>query len=143
MLFAVSSKRALSPLKKTLGIGTLICAVLFVQPGMPGSASAFQSTQELRLELPANGNLRVENLRGGVIAELWNESYVSVSAITDSGLQSRSPAVIQRSDSLLSVRVARGPLGAQRINLELRIPARAHAAIDSNRLWRDSGRTRK
>ena len=129
MFLAVSSARALSPLKKTLGIGTLICAVLFAQLAMPGTAPAFQAIQELRLELPANGNLRVENLRGGVIAELWNENYVAVSAITDSGQQSKSPAVIQRSDSLLSVRVTRGPLEAQKINLELRIPARAHAAI--------------
>src|SRR5258708_7005003 len=36
---------------------------------------------------------------------------------------------MQRTDSLLSIRVARGP---QRINLQLRIPARAHAAIITN-----------
>ena len=129
MFLAVSSERALSPGKKTLGIVALICAVLVAQGPAPGSAPAFQSNQDLRLELPANGNLRVENLRGGVIAELWDQDYVSVSAITDSGEHSRSPAVIQRSDTLLSVRVARGPVGAQKINLELRIPARAHAAI--------------
>jgi Ca-activated chloride channel family protein len=129
MFLAVSRDRALFSLKKTLGIVALVCAVLAAQNPAPGSAAAFQSNQDLRLELPANGNLRVENLRGGVIAELWDKNYVSVSAITDSGQQSRSPAVIQRSDSLLSVRVARGPVGAQKINLELRIPARAHAAI--------------
>ena len=129
MFLAVSSERALSPVQKTLGIVALICAVLVAQEPAPGSTPAFQSNQDLRLELPANGNLRVENLRGGVIAELWDQNYVSVSAITDSGERSRSPAVIQRSDTLLSVRVARGPVGAQKINLELRIPARAHAAI--------------
>src|SRR5216684_1002776 len=65
-----------------------------------------QTTGDLRFELPANGNLRVENLRGGVIAEVWKENYVSVVAITDSGRQSRSPAVIQRTESLLSIHVA-------------------------------------
>ena len=35
---------------------------------------------------------------------MWKENYVSVVAITDSGRQSRSPAVIQRTDSLLSIR---------------------------------------
>jgi len=129
MFLAVSRGRAVSSLKKTLGIIALVCAVLTAQNPAPVSAAAFQSNQDLRFELPANGNLRVENLRGGVIAELWDQNYVSVAAITDSGQQSRSPAVIQRSDTLLSVRVARGPAGAQKINLELRIPARAHAAI--------------
>jgi Ca-activated chloride channel family protein len=89
----------------------------------------FQTDEGLRLELPQNGNLRVENLRGGVIADLWDESYVSVSAITDSGRQNRSPAIVQRTDSLVSVRVPRGATNAVRINLELKIPARAHVAI--------------
>src|SRR6266850_429635 len=129
MFLAVSSERSLSPVKRTLGMVALICAVLAAQVPAPGSTPAFQAGQDLRLELPTNGNLRVENLRGGVIAELWDQNYVSVSAITDSGEPSRSPAVIQRSNSLLSLRVARGPVGAQKINLELRIPARAHAAI--------------
>jgi len=93
------------------------------------NSTGLQAEAGLRLELPANGNLRVENLRGGVIAELWSENYVSVSAITDSGQESRSPAVVQRSDSLLSLRVARGAAGAARINLQLKIPARAHVAI--------------
>ena len=92
-------------------------------------AAVLQSEEGLRFELPANGNLRVENLRGGVIVDLWSENYVSVSAITDSGRESRSAAVVQRSDSLLSVRVPRGAVGAARINLKLKIPARAHAAI--------------
>lgn len=94
-----------------------------------GASTRSQSDDGLRLELPANGNLRIENLRGGVIAQVWKEDFVSVSAIFDSGKQSRSPAVVQRTDSLLSVRVARSPAAAPRINLELRIPARAHAAI--------------
>src|SRR5947207_1709269 len=94
-----------------------------------GASARSKSDDGLHLELPTNGNLRIENLRGGVIAQVWNEDYLSVSAIFDSGKQSRSPAVVQRTDSLLSVRVARGPAGGPRINLELRIPARAHAAI--------------
>lgn len=93
------------------------------------SPALFQSEEGLRFELPANGNLRIENLRGGVIAEVWKENYVSVVAITDSGRQSRSPAVIRRTEGLLSIHVARGTAAAQRINLQLRIPARAHAAI--------------
>jgi VWFA-related protein len=107
-----------------VGLGLTLVANL-AATNTPG----WQAEAGLRLELPANGNLRVENLRGGVIAELWSENYVSVSAITDSGQESRSPAVVQRTDSLLSLRVPRGAAGAARINLKLKIPARAHLAI--------------
>ena len=110
----------------------LICYLAFFANGSSTSLARSQSDDGLHLELPANDNLRIENLRGGVIAQLWGEDYVSVSAIFDSGKQSRLPAVVQRTDSLLSVRVVRGPAGAPRINLELRIPARAHLAIITN-----------
>jgi VWFA-related protein len=93
------------------------------------NSAGLQAEAGLRLELPANGNLRVENLRGGVIVELWSEDYLSVAALTDSGQESRSPAIMQRTDSLLSMRVPRGPAGAARINLRLKIPARTHVAI--------------
>ena len=115
-------------LKKSIRLILILYLACFAN-GASTSSARSQSNESLHLELPANGNLRIENLRGGVITQVWNEDYVSVSAIFDSGQQSRSPAVMQRSDSLLSVRVARGPAGAPRINLELRIPARTHAAI--------------
>jgi len=97
---------------------------------IPASASvtSFQSNQSLRFELPSNGNLRVENLRGVVIAEVWSEPYVSIAAVTDTGEAIRSPAIIESSDRLLSVRVPRSPAKAP-VNLELRIPERTHAAI--------------
>jgi VWFA-related protein len=93
------------------------------------TAFSQNSNQSLRFELPANGNLRVENLRGAVIAEVWDQPNVSIAAVTDSGEVLRSPAVIQTSDSLLSVRVPRVAGNAARVNLELRIPTRTHAAI--------------
>ena len=108
------------------------CFILLVALGALGffapahSATAIQ--EGLRLELPDNGNLRVENLRGGVIVEVWNERYVSVTAISDKGEVSRSPAVVQRTDTLLSVRVTRA-VAALRINLQLKVPATAHLAI--------------
>ena len=114
--------------------GKLLCLIVglclaFVANLAATNTAVSQAEAGLRLELPANGNLRVENLRGGVIADLWSEDYISVSAITDSGQESRSPAVVQRTDSLLSMRVPRGANGAARINLKLKIPARAHVAI--------------
>ncbi len=115
--------------KKSFGLLALLCIALVAHAGPATPPANLQSPEGLRFELPANGNLRIENLRGGVIVESWPENYISVVAITDSGQQSRSPAVIQRTDSLLSIRVARG---LQPINLQLRIPARAHAAIITN-----------
>jgi VWFA-related protein len=115
--------------KNSFGPIAAICIALVAHAGATGLPINSQESEGLRFELPANGNLRIENLRGGVIVESWSENYVLITAITDSGQQSRSPAVIQRTDSLLSIRVGRGP---QHINLQMRIPARAHAAIITN-----------
>src|SRR5436853_2030189 len=98
----------------------------------PANASAnIQSNGELRFELPANGNLRVENLRGAVMAETWPENYVSVSAVSDNGELSTTPPVVDRGEGLLSIRLARAPKAAPRVNLQLHVPARAHLAIQT------------
>ena len=104
-----------------------VWALLCSQIAFRNSAAAAQ--EGLRLELPDNGNLRVENLRGGVIINVWNEGYVSVSAISDRGELARSPAVVQRTDTLLAVRVTRGSATSSRINLQLKVPAAAHLAV--------------
>src|SRR5438270_2399009 len=125
-----SSRRRTSPVLacELLLIAAFVIFSSFVSSHTLASFTSAQN-QSLRFELPANGNLRVENLRGAVIAEVWNEPYVSISAVTDSGALVKSPAVIESSSSLLSVRVARGAVSSTPVNLELRIPARAHAAI--------------
>ena len=128
MFYVVPTHRSpICSFRKVLSVVVGLCLIALTNAG--AASPIFQSDEGLRFELPANGNLRIENLRGGVIAEVWKGNYVSVVAITDSGLQSRSPAVIQRTESLLSIHVARGTAGAQRINLHLRIPPRAHVAI--------------
>jgi len=104
-------------------------ALSLIAAGIWAPASWSQTARELRFELPANGNLRVENLRGGVIAEVWNENYVSVAAVEQSEQATKLPAVVDRGEGLLSIRLARGAANAARIDLQLRIPARAHLAI--------------
>ena len=115
-------------------IETIIVAIFFLCSSVTSQTHAYpftasgQSEQDLRFELPTNGNLRVENLRGGVIVEVWSENYVSVSALIENGEPGRSPATIQSSDRLLSIHVA--PKGdAPPVNLRLKIPLRTHAAI--------------
>jgi VWFA-related protein len=127
MFLALPNRRALLCFRKnSFNLIAVLCIALVATAGINVSSAQLQTSEGLRFELPANGNLRIENPRGGVIVEVWPENFVSVSAITDSGQQSRSPAVIQRTDGLLSIRVPRGP---RRINLQLRIPARAHVAV--------------
>jgi len=115
-------------------IETIIVAIFFLCSSLTSQTHAYpftasgQSEQDLRFELPTNGNLRVENLRGGVIVEVWSENYVSVSALIENGEPGRSPATIQSSDRLLSIHVA--PKGdAPPVNLRLKIPLRTHVAI--------------
>ncbi|MGQ0761745.1 MAG: VWA domain-containing protein [Acidobacteriota bacterium] len=122
--------RSLRRRRSPLIVCELMLAAALGLSFVPASASvtSSQANQSLRFELPSNGNLRVENLRGIVIAEVWSEPYVSIAAVTDTGEAIRSPAIIESSDRLLSVRVPRSTARAH-VNLELRIPSRTHAAI--------------
>jgi VWFA-related protein len=86
---------------------------------------------DLRFELPANGNLRVENLRGGVMVQVWSQNYVSVSATGDDGQLSPTPPIVDRGETLLSVRLGRSAKGGGRVNLRLQVPPRAHLAIQT------------
>ena len=127
--------RAPGNLSPTLSFIKFFCAIIAATLALGSivttsrSVDAGQSTGELRLELPANGGIRIENLRGSVIARVWKASYVSVAAVGDSGEARSMPAVVDRGETFLSIRLARAPKGAARINLELNIPERAHLAI--------------
>src|SRR5436309_44409 len=126
MIYGAPSTR--SP---TYSLLKFLCALALILPligsALPNVAS--QSNDALHFEIPANGNLRVENLRGAVIAEVWNENYVSVSAISDNGQAASVPPVVDRGDTLLSIRVNRNTANTSPVNLELRVPARAHLSI--------------
>jgi|SRR5436190_2467250 len=107
----------------------LFCALWLLALIACAARTPAQDNSGLRFDLPANGNLRIENLRGAVIAEVWAESYVSVRAISDSGQRSTLSPVVERSDGLLSIRMARAAAGVPRTNLEVRVPSRSHLAM--------------
>lgn len=87
-----------------------------------------QESEGVRADLPENGNLRVENLRGSVTVEVWNESYVAIAAVSNGQLSRQ--AIIERTERLLSVRVAAAATAsAPGVSLTVRMPARARAAI--------------
>jgi VWFA-related protein len=84
----------------------------------------------VRADLPAGGELRVENRRGSVSVEVWEEQHVSVAARVAGRVPQRSPVIIQRTESLLTIGVVRAVKTASgRVDLTLRIPERARAAV--------------
>src|SRR6185369_11495371 len=127
--------RAPGNLSPTFPLNRFFCAVMAATLAFGSiittsrSVDAGQSTGALQLELPANGGMRIENLRGSVNARVWKESYESVAAVGDRGEARSMPAVVDRGETFLSIRLARAPKGSGRINLELSIPERAHLAI--------------
>jgi len=126
----LTSHSRLFLLAALLGLAPGLCSFFTSQAKAKIAPPAPQSEDGLRFDLPSNGNLRVENLRGGVIVNVWKQDYVAVSAITDSGQSKTSPAVVQRTEGLLSIRLARSPItAAPRVNLVLSIPERSHAAV--------------
>lgn len=106
----------------------VLCGLIFlaVLPSFPALAFRAHVDDDLRIELPAGGQLRVRNDFGNVSAEVWNNSYVSVSATIDSGGAtrfSRSPIVIDNRGSRLTISVVRRPLDpVAAIHLSLKIP---------------------
>ncbi|HYN84016.1 MAG TPA: VWA domain-containing protein [Pyrinomonadaceae bacterium] len=104
-----------------------------------------------RLNLPASGEVRVENYRGGVELEVWGEEYVAVSAAGGEGAaetpapargrrraasrrrapaRPKSPVEIVRSERLLSVVVARAAQAtAARVDLKVSLPASARVQV--------------
>src|SRR5256714_1792478 len=119
-------------LQKFVCVMTAVALAWLPCISLANASANIQGNGELRFELPANGNLRVENLRGAVMAETWLENYVSVSAVSDNGELSTTPPVVDRGESLLSIRLARSPKASPRINLRLHVPARAHLAIQTS-----------
>src|SRR5882724_2889623 len=68
---------------------------------------------EIRIDLPAGGELKVRNDFGNVNLEVWGNSYVAVSAsIGGDGATrlSRSPIVIDNHGKLLTISVIRRPI---------------------------------
>jgi VWFA-related protein len=85
----------------------------------------------VRLELPANGALHIENWRGGIKLEVWGERFVSVTATIDGATPKSSPVVVKRTRRLLSISVARQRPGTtpQRVDLVVHLPERARAEV--------------
>ncbi|HKV34723.1 MAG TPA: VWA domain-containing protein, partial [Pyrinomonadaceae bacterium] len=92
------------------------------------TGSAVQSADEIRIDVPADAQITVRNDFGNVSVEVWNNSYVAVSATVESSAKfSRSPIVIDNRGKQLKISVVRRPLDpAVAIHLKIRVPVSAN-----------------
>jgi VWFA-related protein len=104
-------------------VKTALLGLLFLAAFSPTTAHA---DDEIRFDLPAGGQLKVRNDLGDINAEVWDNSYVAVSAtIGGDGSRrlSRSPIIIDNRGSLLTISVVRRPIDpVVPVHLNIKIP---------------------
>src|SRR4030095_9933629 len=85
----------------------------------------------IKIDLPADGHVRIENQHGDIRTEVWNESYVLVSATSDESVSfKRSPVVIQYKNKVLMISIVRTPVDPiATILLTVKVPASAQVEI--------------
>ncbi len=117
-----------------LKVQKVLLGLIFLAAFSPTTAYA---DDEIRIDLPAGGQLKVRNDFGNISAEVWNNSYLAVSAsIGGDGSQrlSRSPIIIDNRGSLLTISVVRRPIDpVVPIHLKIKVPENADIAARSLR----------
>jgi VWFA-related protein len=113
--------------KKVLG---LIALIAF----SPATAHA---DDEIRIDLPAAGELKVRNDFGNINAEVWHHHYVAVSAIIGGDGSTRlngSPIIIDNRGKVITISVVRRPIDpAVPIHLKIKLPDNADITTRSAR----------
>src|ERR1051325_1557916 len=108
--------------------------LIFLTAFSPATAHA---DDEIRIDFPAGGQLKVRNDYGNVSAEVWSNSYVAVSAdIGGDGSTrlTRSPIIIDNRGSLVTISVVRRPIDpAVPIHLKIKVPENADITARSAR----------
>ncbi len=108
--------------------------LLFLAAFSPTTAYA---DDEIRIDLPAGGQLKVRNDFGNVNAELWRNNYVAVSASVggDGSIRlTRSPIIVDNRGGLLTISVVRRPIDpVVQINLKIKVPDNADITARSLR----------
>jgi VWFA-related protein len=112
-----------------------LCISLIILPGLflSSTSSSVTKADDIRIDVPADGRVHVENRFGDVAVEIWDKPYVSVSAVvTSPSLSSltRSPIVIDNRGSFLSISTQRIPINSiAAIDLTLKIPKPANIQV--------------
>lgn len=109
----------------------LLVSLLFSFVSSQARPLRSQPEEGIHIDLPANGQLRVENQFGDINIHIGKERDVLVTAeIQNAASSPRSPVVIETKQNLLSISVVRPATNQSAlINLTLRIPANTRAEI--------------
>ena len=101
------------------------------------SPTTAYADDEIRIDLPAGGQLKVRNDFGDVTAEVWSNSHIAVAAVIGgdgSTRLKRSPILIDNRGSLISIAVIRRPVDpVVPIHLKIKIPENADIIARSMR----------
>ncbi len=102
----------------------VLYGLVFLAAFSPTTAYA---DDEIRIDLPAGGQLKVRNDFGNVTVEAWSNGYAAVSAAIGgdgSTRLTRSPILIDNRGSIITISVVRRPLDpAVPIHLKIKVPA--------------------
>ncbi|MBD0325759.1 MAG: DUF4097 family beta strand repeat protein, partial [Pyrinomonadaceae bacterium] len=126
-----SPKSKVQSPNRVRGLGLLTLGFMLLALCLFPSTSSGAFDEGVRVDLPANSALRVENWRGGVRVEVWDEKNVSVTATINGAPTKSTPVIIERTEKLLKISVARQRPGTPpaRVDLLVRLPKRARAEI--------------
>jgi VWFA-related protein len=117
-----------------LKVQKVLLGLLFLAAFSPTTVHA---DDEIRIDLPAGGQLKVRNDFGDVTAELWSNSHVAVSAIIGgdgSTRLTRSPIIIDNRGSVITISVVRRPVDpVVPIHLKIKVPDNADITARSGR----------
>jgi VWFA-related protein len=135
---------------RVLLLGLLLCALLTPTPraSASGTLPRDPSADSVQIALPPNGEVQIENRRGGVRVEVWAEDYVGLDVETGQAAPTKpargksrtskarpaprrsSPARVERTESLLLISVPRAnAAGSPGVELSVRVPASARLTI--------------
>src|SRR6266508_3996664 len=106
--------------------------IIVLLPYVVDAVSSQRDEYGLRLDMPASGQIRIENQYGEIAVEVWQEKYLSLAAkIAGGGSPTgRSPVSIDNRKQLLVVSIVRTPLNPPAaVPLNADITARTTAGL--------------
>src|SRR5678815_3568576 len=117
-----------------LKVQKVLLGLIFLSAFSPTTAYA---DDEIRIDLPAGGQLKVRNDFGDVTVGVWSNNYVAVSAVIGgdgSTRLTRSPILIDNRGSLITISVVRRPIDPiVPIHLKIKVPENADITARSLR----------
>src|SRR4051812_9378544 len=126
MQFVGLSELTLPTMRRT----ALVCLSLFLILCIYSPAPSQTATRGINIELPVNGQLRIENQFGDINIVITHERNLILEATVDpaTAATSRSPVVLESKRGFLSISVINpGDNSTARINLTVQVPDTAHA----------------